>query len=54
MIHRQGQQPPALLARPVGGDVQQGDGVAAAGQGQRQRMFDVGLKPGRQAGADSR
>jgi len=32
--------------------VQQGDGVAAAGQGETQRMIDVALQPGGQAGPD--
>lgn len=37
-----------MVPRPVGGDAQQGDGIAAARKGQGDRVSDVGLKPGGQ------
>lgn len=39
-----------MVPRPVGGGVQQGDGVAPARQGQGQGRVDVALKPSGQAG----
>ncbi len=38
VIDRQGQQPPPPRARPFGGEVQQGHGVAPARQGQGDRL----------------
>lgn len=49
MIDRQGQKAAAVTPRPVGGDPQQGDRIAAAGQGQGDGAIDVGLKPRGQA-----
>lgn len=34
-----------MVPRPVGGDAQQGDGIAAARKGQGDRVSDVSLKP---------
>jgi hypothetical protein len=45
MIDGQGQQAAAVGARPVGGQAQQGDGVATAGQGQGKRAVDAGFQP---------
>lgn len=42
-----------MVAGPAGGDLQQGDGVAAAGQGKGQRAGAAGFKPGGQPGADA-
>lgn len=42
-----------MLADPSGGDVEQGDGVAAAGQGEGQRAVAVCFKPGGQPVADA-
>jgi hypothetical protein len=52
MIDGQGQQAAAVRRRPGGGDAQQGDGVAAAGEGEGQRTIGAGLKPRGQAGPD--
>ena len=40
-------------AGPAGGDLKQGDGVAAPGQGERQRTGAVAFEPGAQPGADT-
>ena len=45
VIDGQGQQAPTVIAGPVGGDGQQGDGVSAAGQGQGEGAVGVRLKP---------
>ena len=45
MIDGQGQQPPAVIPRPVGGQPQKGDGVAAAGQGEGERAVEAGFQP---------
>lgn len=37
-----------MIARPAGGDPQQGDGIAAARQGQGDGMIGVRLQPGGQ------
>ena len=44
MVDGQGQQAAAVGFRPVGGKAQQGEGVAAAGQGQGERTVDAGLQ----------
>lgn len=53
MVDGQGQQRPAVIPRPAGGDPKQGDGVAAAGEGDGQRAGAVGLEPGGQPFADA-
>lgn len=53
VIDGQGQQRAAMVAGPAGGDLQQGDGIAAAGQGERQRTGAAGLEPGGQPFADA-
>ena len=50
VIDGQGQQRTALRPCPVGGKVQQGDGIAAAGQGDDDRIRAVGPKAGAQPG----
>ena len=50
VVDGQGQQAAAVRPRPVGGETQQGEGVPAAGQGQGERMIDVGLEPRGQGG----
>jgi len=45
VVDGQGQQAAAVGPRPLGGKMQQGDGIAAAGQGDGDRMIDTGLKP---------
>jgi hypothetical protein len=50
VIDREGQQASAVLTRPVGGEAQQGDGVATAGQGEGQRAVDSGLQARRECG----
>lgn len=52
VIDGQGQEAPAVGAGPVGGEMQQGEGVAAARQGQGERMIDVRLQPRGQGGQD--
>lgn len=42
-----------MVAGPAGGDLKQGDGIAAAGQGEGQRAGCVGFKPGAQPVADA-
>lgn len=53
MVDGQGQQAAAVIAGPAGGDLEQGDGVAAAGQGEGQRIRGAGLKPDGQPFADA-
>ena len=53
MVDGQGQQGTAMVAGPAGDDLKQGDGIAAAGEGERQRAGDAGFKPGAQAFADA-
>lgn len=50
MIDRQGQQAAAVLARPASRQPQQGDGIAAARQGQGDRAFDIGFQTRGQRG----
>ena len=45
MIDGQGQQAAAVLACPPSGQPQQGDGVAAPGQGKSDRTVDAGFQP---------
>lgn len=45
MVDGEGQQAAAIRPRPPGRDAQQGDGVAAARQGDGDRVIDVGLEP---------
>ncbi len=52
MVDGQGQQAATVGLRPVGGEAQQGDGVAASGEGQGERMVDMGFQPRGQAGPD--
>ena len=54
VVDGQRQQPSAVRPRPVGGQVQQGDGVAATGQGEGDRMTGAALQPGGQAVPDRR
>ncbi len=42
-----------MVARPCGGDPKQGDGVAAAGEGEGQRAGAVDREPGGQPFADA-
>lgn len=42
-----------MIARPAGGDLKQGEGVAAAGEGEGQGTGAVGFKPGAQPVADA-
>ncbi len=49
MIDGQGQQAAAVRPGPAGGQMQQGDGIAAAGQGEGERRRDVSLQTGGQA-----
>lgn len=44
MVHRQGQQAANVCLRPSGHQMQQGDGIAAAGQGDGNRMIDMGFE----------
>lgn len=50
VVDGEGQQASTALPRPVGGDMQQGDGVAAAGQGEGDGMARIRFQPGGQAG----
>ncbi len=50
VIDGQGQQSPTAGPGPIGGDPQQGDRIAAARQGQGDRMIDVTFQPVGQAG----
>ena len=50
VIDGQGQQTAAVPARPLRGQPKQGDGVAAAGQGQGDRAVDAGFQPRGQDG----
>ncbi len=52
MVDGQGQQRSSGLSRPVRGEVQQGDRVAAAGQGQGQGSVEAAFEAGVQPGAD--
>ena len=52
VVDGQGQQAAAVRLRPIGGDVQQGEGVAAAGQGEGERTVDAGFQPRGQARPD--
>lgn len=52
VIDRQGQKSAAVGPGPVGSEAQQGDGIAAAGQGERERTINLDLKPRGQAGPD--
>ena len=53
VIDGQNQKAAAVVAGPAGGDLKQGDGVAAAGEGEGQRARAVGFKPGAQPFADA-
>ncbi len=50
MVDGQGQKAAAIGPGPVGGEAQQGDGVAAAGQGEGQRTINVCFQSRGQAG----
>ena len=52
MVDGQGQQAAAVVAGPAGGEVEQGDGIAAAGQGDGQWAGAVGVEPDGQPFAD--
>ena len=52
MIDGQGQQPAAVGPRPASRQPQQGDGIAAARQGQGDRAFDIGFQTRGQRGPD--
>ena len=44
MVDGQGQQAAARVTRPAGGEMQQGEGVAAAGQGEGQRPVGAAIQ----------
>lgn len=52
MIDGQGQQPPPVRPRPIGGETKQGHGIAPARQGQSHRLNPPRIKPGLQPGED--
>ncbi len=53
VVDGEGQQTAAVVAGPAGGDLQQGDGVAAAGEGEGQRPVRPGFEPRAQPFADA-
>ena len=53
MVDGEGEQAPAVGAGPVGGEAQQGDGIAAAGPGEGDRAPGVPLKARAQPFADA-
>ena len=53
MIDGQGQQAAAGVMRPAGGQMQQGEGVAAAGQGEGQRPVGAAIQTPIQPLADA-